>query len=319
MGKIVCFHHNDTDGEAAAAIVNLKYPDKEKEFIPTSYPFSINALRFQFAIGIEHIFFVDLSFREGNIPELNELAKTGIPITWIDHHLSSKNVLDKHKDEFNPEINVVIDTNHCGAYLTYMYLHSNDDIIHNTTHCGVYSSHISDVSIPIFIRLVDVWDRHVTDSREWDAAVNFQYAITAVKNLQPTSDVWRELMVGGIPILDYHIKKGQIIAEYLQEYNRHIIEKTGVITSIRGIKCLAINYVGTSMVFDQVRSKFPICMAWRHTGSEYEYSIYTDRNDINCAAIAETFGGGGHPGAAGFHSEQLLFITEDCEEYTREE
>lgn len=301
MGKIKCYHHNDTDGEAAAAVVNLKYPNDEIEFISTSYPFSIDALRYQYSVGIDHIFFVDLSFNEDNVPELKELVKTGIPITWIDHHITSKKLLED-RDDFPSEITTVVNTDHCGAYLTYQHLHG----------------WATEVPIP-FIRLVDVWDRHVTESREWEMAVNFQYAITAVKNLNPKSDVWRELIVGGIPILDYHIKRGQIIAEYLQEYNKSIINKTGVITNIRGIKCLAVNYVGTSMIFDHIRNKFPICMAWNFTGAGYKYSIYTDNSDIDCAAIAKTFGGGGHPGAAGFHSEQLLFITEHCEKYTGEE
>lgn len=36
-------------------------------------------------------------------------------------------------------------------------------------------------------------------------------------------------------------------------------------------------------------------------------AIYSSNKEIDCSKIAESFGGGGHKGAAGFSSDELLF------------
>jgi nanoRNase/pAp phosphatase (c-di-AMP/oligoRNAs hydrolase) len=36
-------------------------------------------------------------------------------------------------------------------------------------------------------------------------------------------------------------------------------------------------------------------------------SLYSTRDDIDCGAIAKTYGGGGHKGAAGFQCDTLPF------------
>jgi len=48
-------------------------------------------------------------------------------------------------------------------------------------------------------------------------------------------------------------------------------------------------------------------MVWVFDGKKYSYSIFSSNPNIDCSKIAESYGGGGHKGAAGFSSDELLF------------
>ena len=62
----------------------------------------------------------------------------------------------------------------------------------------------------------------------------------------------------------------------------------------------------TSLTFGDNMSRYDICIPFIFDGSKYTYSMYTDKNNINCAELCTILGGGGHPKAAGFSSEDLL-------------
>lgn len=294
---IYCYHHNDVDGITAGAMVNLRFPEENKRFIELTYPVNgkniLEDLRLR--VGINKIFFVDIAFGDEDKEFLTSLSKLchdeNIEIIWIDHHEMSKQFRDNWNDiPYN--IDAEIDTSACGALLTYNYLHKNDNM---------------STKIPAFLKLVDAWDRHLIKSSTWKVAVHFQYGITSEKGLNPQSEVYTELLSSPYRAAEI-ADKGKIIWDYIDETNRKLISKDGVVVKVNGLECLALNYHGTSMVFDSVRDKFPLCMQWHYDGKLYHYSIYTDSEDINCNLIAKAYGGGGHPGAAGFSSTKLLFL-----------
>lgn len=295
------YHHNDIDGEAAAGMVNLHFPNNKKYFIKSDYPISVNPAEFRYKPTPIVIFFVDLSFKPQDLPMLKELVDTGCQIIWIDHHKSSIDLLATGR--VPKEIDYLVDSSRCGAFLTYQYLHRGE--LHNIDQ------------FPKFLGLIDHYDRHVKD-QYFESSVCFNFGIMAIDNLNPTSDVWRELLTGDQIIANYYIERGKIIYGYLQEYNKMLLKSSAVIIKVRGITCIALNTMSNSIVFESVRDKFPLCMAWRFDGKLYKYSIYNEDGTVDCNAIANTFGGGGHPGAAGFSSEQLLFFTEECEKYNPE-
>lgn len=293
---IIVYHHNDADGKSAAAMVAMAYPLEEKKFIETSYPINVNVNEYKHSTNISKIFFVDLSFKSDDLPMITELSNTGIPIVWIDHHESSNNLI-KSGAEIPESIDKTVDISRCGAYLTYEYLHKYSDV-------------------PAFIKLIDIWDRHVTTSDMWSSARCLKVSLDAISDTSPMAPIWTEFVIGGKPVLQYYIDRGGIISEYLDNYNKQLLKKNGVVTKIMGIECISINYVGDSSVLDSVRAKFPLSMIWNYDGHTYKYSIFTDSKTINCEKIAELFGGGGHRGASGFKSEQLLFFPEFAEPYS---
>lgn len=67
-----------------------------------------------------------------------------------------------------------------------------------------------------------------------------------------------------------------------------------------------INARGNSSVFDDRILDYPICILFYFDGEYYNYSIYSDEDDISCEEIAEARGGGVHKGAARFRTKELL-------------
>ena len=60
-------------------------------------------------------------------------------------------------------------------------------------------------------------------------------------------------------------------------------------------------------MFGEKYSEYPLVMVWVFDGTQYVYSIFSGNLEIDCSKIAESYGGGGHKGAAGFSSKDLLF------------
>ena len=58
--------------------------------------------------------------------------------------------------------------------------------------------------------------------------------------------------------------------------------------------------------------KYDMLIGFSFDGENWKYSLRS--NKINCAAIAEKYGGGGHVGAAGFRDEKLLLKKYDFSE-----
>lgn len=57
---------------------------------------------------------------------------------------------------------------------------------------------------------------------------------------------------------------------------------------------------------------YDICMNYCYSGKDVKFSLYSQTPGVDCGAIARLFGGGGHPGAAGFSTslpEAINFIS----------
>ena len=46
--------------------------------------------------------------------------------------------------------------------------------------------------------------------------------------------------------------------------------------------------------------EYQICCVFAYNGSKWSYSIFSSDPEVDCSKIAESFGGGGHKGVAGF-------------------
>ena len=79
-------------------------------------------------------------------------------------------------------------------------------------------------------------------------------------------------------------------------------------SSIGGYKCAVINRKTNSWIFGEKYKEYPLVMVWVFNGEKYLFSIFSSNPKVNCAAIAESYGGGGHVGAAGFTLDNMPFI-----------
>ena len=293
------YHHDDLDGIAAAAMINLAYPMASNKFIESTYPFTLDESSLQFITNPEEVtvFIVDISLNDAALKSLltGNAMKTVSRVVWIDHHETSEKSVERNKISYPPNFEVAVDQRRSGAYLTYNFLHP-------------------DSQVPAFLKVIDTYDRHDGTPTDIRTATSFNLAMLSDEALSPTSDIWKALLTSDT-ILEYQIGRGEIIHKYLDAENKRTIDTHAVVTKIRDIPCLMVNAKSSSILFDSVPyDKYPLRLAWRYDGGQYRYTLYSD-GSINCCAIAGMFGGGGHPGAAGFSSDQLLFLDQHCEEY----
>lgn len=105
MYNFKVYHHNDMDGCMSAHIIrkyienNFSDVIKPNDFQEKDYyvPFDMNGVqKEEFGRGFSGTicFVVDLSFTEKTYPQLLELCNKASMVVWIDHHKSSKDLLD---------------------------------------------------------------------------------------------------------------------------------------------------------------------------------------------------------------------------------
>lgn len=322
----VIMHHNDLDGIASAALV-LHYEkayngaNKEEEevsFIAIGYNSPVVELITAccFKEG-DTLYLVDFSIQATKIIFLNTLAQAGVKVVWIDHHESSV----KAAKTQTPEFETYLAVGECAALMCYKWCMSK-----------IYGVEVDDVTkIPKLIQYInswDVWAHNMPNTTE------FHYG-TYIKNLNPANfwdvtirkghDIFQEKAVDSHNFITSVIAAGDKIFTYKQMCANGIINSAAFEASIvlsdkyreTVYPCLVVNTTERSSTFfgDNI-DMYPVCIAYGYNGKTkmYDYSIYSNRENVSCAALAEILGGtigggsgGGHAGAAGFRHEKAIF------------
>ena len=119
---MICYHHNDLDGKAAAHCVHT-YKPKTITDNPDSYIQCTYDDKFDKHTEKDDVFIVDLSISPTTWPAFLKVCKTARTVTWIDHHKSSIDIVAAHKDELQNIKNLTyfISDCACGAALTYAF------------------------------------------------------------------------------------------------------------------------------------------------------------------------------------------------------
>ena len=60
-------------------------------------------------------------------------------------------------------------------------------------------------------------------------------------------------------------------------------------------------------MFGKKYYEYPLVVNFAYNGKGFSYSLFSSNPEVDCSKIAETFGGGGHKGAAGFFLDKLIF------------
>lgn len=119
---MICYHHNDLDGKSAGFLVHKFKPemieDYPQNYISIGYNDKFNKHTLK-----DDVVITDISISESTYPQLLEVCKTARTVTWIDHHKTSLEVIDVHKDELQNITNLTyfVSSCACGALLTYLY------------------------------------------------------------------------------------------------------------------------------------------------------------------------------------------------------
>jgi len=276
------FYHNDLDGRCAGALVAYFTGNYSPEdYFEVDYVMDLSVV--PVADG-EIVYFVDYSFKENTLDFLKSLQERGCQICWIDHHTSSINLCNAH-----PELQSIAgirDADASGALLTFKYFSPYGDA-------------------PDFVKYVsdyDCWKFQYEPQTTF-----FKLGIETVK-YDALDEIWTRLL-GEMwtSEIGYLIVTGRTIKGYVDKTNDYYREHFAYESEIAGHKCLVVNQKTNSWVFGSKYGEYPLVMVWVFDGTRYVYSIFSGNPEIDCSKIAESYGGGGHKGAAGFSSKELLF------------
>lgn len=285
-----CFYHNDMDGRCAGSIVAQYENNYNKEdFFEVDYVMTLPLDGIQ---KDERVYFVDYSFKKDTIWQLEKVLEKTSDVIWIDHHTSSLN-LEKELP-WVKDIKGIRQDGISGAGLAYMYLYQ----------CGFND-------LPYFIKLVsdyDCWKYKYEPDTTY-----FKIGLEA-RPFDALDNVWELLLCSnGFTEFDssgafFNIKKdGKVIKRFIDKDNAYYRDHFAYESEIEGRKCLVVNKKTNSWVFGEKYNEYPLVMVWVFDGEKYTYSIFSSNDSIDCSKIAEKYGGGGHKGAAGFSSTELLF------------
>lgn len=279
-----CFYHNDLDGRCSGAIVaQYRNTYNKEDFYEVDY---IMDLPLDKVLNGEEVWFVDYSFSDNTLDALNSLIMRNCHIVWIDHHTSSINLQEQHKEL--RLIDGIRKEGISGAALTYMYC---------------YNKEFND--IPYYVKLVsdyDCWQYNLDPDTTY-----FKIGIETLP-FNALDNVWKDInLISDNCVTNEIIGKGKLIKGFIDNDNTYYREHFAYESEIAGHKCLVVNKKTNSWVFGEKYNEYPLVMVWVFNGCKFTYSIFSDNKDIDCSKIAESYGGGGHKGAAGFSSPKLLF------------
>lgn len=299
------YYHDDLDGRGAAALFERYYNNsnnEEIEFINVTHNPKSDKEKLEMVKENERVIIVDYSFSNKTKENLDNILEKTINVIWIDHHATSLELVENYPEYNN--IRGIINTKYSGAYLVYLYLKCldlNHKFIRNN-----YELDFDENTVPYFIKLIDdydCWKKKLADSDF------FKLGMDTIDHT-PKATIWKELCSDkskSIEVAAQLAAKGRIIKKYLDHYYLDCRSEGGYISEFEGITCYCMNSYGNSWVFGDEYNKFDLVILYNFDGELFCYSLYSkNHSKVNCAKLAEKYGGGGHPGAAGFSSPELV-------------
>lgn len=314
MSKTYIYHHNDHDGIVAAGVLLRHLNDAEFymrrqpniECIMIDYDKELNFDHIDFE-DLDQVYFLDYSFsNKHNLDEFEKLLKRriiGDEVVWIDHHKTSLGVFDEYS------ILGVRNKALCGAAWTWLYC---EGFINSWKKSGadLNEKEISDLfhrkmSVPTFLKYIDDYDCWKNIYPETN---DFHYGLTI-------SDPY-DNSIGGL-LLSYDdlrdiINRGKDIQKYLDFENQNYhVDMYGFEFTLPeehgGLKCFCLNRKGNSIMFGNKINEYDAVIPFYYVNSKWKYSIFSNKDHVDCSEVAKSFGGGGHKGAAGWVSDELIF------------
>ena len=281
---VVCISHTDLDGYAASAVVKKRYP--ECKIYYSNYGRSVpNAA---FIPGCKMIV-TDYSLME---MEFQKCKHLNIDCIWIDHHRDNYTMLEQ-KGVCWPGLR---DANFCGAALAWKFLFPGKEMPMVVQHVNDY----------------DLWRFKLPGTKEFSAGIQLFEQRPAYKSCF----IWDKLLSDDPEVAKTALEKVIALGDQIQTFGKKrdalFCKDLAYRTSLQtGQKCLvAAVKGGNSTFFDSVDQKDidALCMAQYATDiKRYRCSVYSPDSIKEVLPIAKSFGGGGHPGAAGFQATAYPF------------
>lgn len=290
-----CFYHIDDDGKCAAFWIYLSAGlydgyENETKFIPINYGMEFPFEEIQ---PNEQVYIVDYSIMPEEMRKLLEITKD---VTWIDHH---KSAIERYSD-FEIPIRGIRYDGVAGCMLTYCWLH-------HMTDRGIGEPKDFDLSMvddaPMFTKYIadyDVWTFEYGDNTRY-----FHMGFDAYDK-NPENDIWYNLLAENTE--QKYIEEGKVIIKYRDSFAKEYCESKGFETEFEGYRVYAMNIglAGSDWFKSVDDGSYDILMPFSYNGKykTWSYSMYSKTVDVS--VIAKKYGGGGHKGASGFSTDELI-------------
>lgn len=218
---------------------------------------------------------------------------------WIDHHKSN---IDEYRAiaadyEENPKFDILLKEGIGACWLTM------ERFFPEKTHSR---------NVPWAVKAIahyDVWDFF---DKENQLALIFYMQSRADRFRNPNSSEWDRIM-SLIGMLKEHetspvLKKGREIYRAWLKEKVELIKTCGFKVTLAGRLGLAVCGKGLNSLpfeeFDQDK-QYDFYLTFYFCNGTWTVSLYSLKEDFDCAEIARQFGGGGHPNAAGFQVDTI--------------
>jgi len=270
MTKTICFHHDDADGQASAAVVRYALgPDValfEADYDDRPIPW--NEVE-----KSEKIIVTDFSFP----PEIMQRFAQGRDLIWIDHHKSAIAELGEIAKDWKG----LQSTEESACVLAWKYFFPER---------------------PVPKAIILIGDRDIWRWAEPETG-DFNEGLYAQDMSAKNDDLWRSLLDGDPALLEKLITAGhQRRILRLKEIKR-TVDGRGFEIMFEGLRTLAINVSGNGDIGQYGREcgyELVYCYFDKmQKGTLATFvTLFSEVTDVS--VIARRFGGGGHSGAAGF-------------------
>jgi len=270
--KVTCIYHgNCLDGFTSAWIVYKALDPFVDElfFVEGSYdkPIDVESLR-----GRE-VFFADFSVKAD---KMREIAAVADSIIVLDHHASAERELQVVAEKTG-NVQIIFDMKRSGAMLTWNYFYAS-------------------TNPPELVEIVQDRDLWLFKNEHTKALTAYMFT------LEQTFATWDTLLddvktgkaidIGQV-LLNAHNKDADAI---INGCTREVT-LAGHTVNLTNCLWMFASDIGHKTLGDNL---FSITYFRDSTGT-FKYSLRTN-DKFDCSVLAETFGGGGHPNAAGFSS-----------------
>lgn len=270
---VICLHHDDADGRCSAAIVrralgnDVVMKEMDYEFVPIPWD-DIEAA--------SKIVIVDFSFSMEHMRRMMNTAE----LIWIDHHVTALEALAELTD-----LPGLRSLDEAGCVLTWQFF-------------------FPDKVIPDAVRYIgdrDVW--------------RFAYEQTAAfceglfqEHTNPSNDsLWIPLLDDDQDAVHRLIEHGEILHGARLRQIKRLVKRDGFSVQLEGCKTLVINSRGSGDLghtMCQAGHEVAYCYVDRYHNGRVVTKVALFSETVDVSKIASKFGGGGHPGAAGFSFER---------------
>ena len=301
------FYHVDNDGKCAGFWVKelaKHYDNYPLEFYKINYGMEFPFDEIQ---ENEQVYIVDYSIFPEEMDRLLEITND---VVWIDHHQSA---IERYRG-YTKNIRGIRLDGVAGCMLTFCFLYFMTD--------GGVGEVIKNFDIsmtqkaPMFTKLIadyDVWTfEYGTRTREFASGFDLY-------DNEPNDEVWNDLANDiDETLLDAICKSGADIIAYRSRWAAEYCTTKGFVATLDGFRAFAINLAMVSSDdFNSVDSEnYDMFVGFSSDGKVWTYSLRSNKIDV--AKIAMNHGGGGHVGAAGFSSDELLLIPQNQDRITED-